>query len=74
MAYSEVEGKSVEELESELREVFNYYPDYHNPDLGEGTFEAMVEKFADDDFYKLHLVAKAYLANKAINQNGSSPA
>lgn len=61
MSYSIPEGKTTAELESELREVFSAYPEYNNPDYGAGSFDAMVEKFANDDFYNLHLVAKAYL-------------
>lgn len=61
MAYTRPEGKTAAELESELRTVFDAYPEYHDPEYGPGSFEAMVEKFANDNFYKLHLVAKAYL-------------
>jgi len=61
MAYTIPEGKTAAELEAELRTVFADYPEYHDPQFGPGTFEAMVEKFANDDFYKLHLVAKAFL-------------
>ena len=64
MSYSRPEGKSVEELEAELRDVFDAYPEYNDTDYGPGTFEAMVEKFANDDFYKNHFVAKAYLQMK----------
>lgn len=72
MAYTSPEGKNAAELEAELRTVFDGYPEYHDPQLGPGGFEVMVEKFANDDFYKLHLVAKAYLAiNKPAK--GTSP-
>lgn len=67
MAYSESEGKSVLELEVELREVFNNYPEYSDPARGNDAFMVMVNLFADDPFYKLHYVAKAFLAlNKEI--------
>jgi hypothetical protein len=61
MGYSLSEGKSIEELEIELREVFIDYPEYCAPIYGPGSFDAMVKKFANDNFFKLHLVAKAYL-------------
>ncbi len=53
--------KSFSEMEVELRQVFDSYPEYHDPELGGGSFDSMVVKFANDDFYKLHLVAKRYL-------------
>ena len=52
--YSRVEGKGVEELASELRVVFDGYPEYAN-------FDAMVLLFASDDFYHLHFVAQRYM-------------
>ena len=60
VGYSRAEGKSTEELEAELRSVFDNYPEYSDPALGGRGFEAMVETFATDGFYKLHLVARAY--------------
>ena len=52
--------KSMEQLEAELRRVFRDYPEYSDPELGGQGFEAMVEKFADDAFFKLHHEARAY--------------
>lgn len=57
LTYSRIEGKTVKQLEAELRTVYDGYPEYHG-----GTFMAMVENFAGDDFYKLHYVACQYLS------------
>lgn len=61
MPYSPVENKTVVELETELIAVYLKYPEYSDPLYGGESFIAMVEKFATDDFYKLHLVAKEYM-------------
>ena len=67
MAYSDPKGKTVCELEGELvavwREHFEPYtgPGYSGVD-GCMTFVQMVEKFASDEFYNLHLVAREYLS------------
>lgn len=61
MTYSPAHTKTKEDLAAELRQVFDAYPEYSDPILGLGNFEAMVQKFAVDDFFKLHLVARAYL-------------
>lgn len=55
--YSKVEGKSLKDLETELYIVYNNYADYNEND----TFEEMIKKFAEDDFYNLHYVAQRYL-------------
>lgn len=60
-SYSPADGKTHTELENELQVVFNAYPEYHDPQRGAGTFEAMVNLFAADNFYNLHLVACEYL-------------
>lgn len=59
--YAKVEGKSCAQLEEELRAVYTAYPEYSDPDCCGGDFDAMVVKFAADDFYKLHYVAQRYL-------------
>ncbi len=61
MAYSPATDKTLPELESELRAVFEAYPEYSCPECGPADFDVMVRKFAGDNFYKLHLVARAYL-------------
>ena len=58
--YSPIEGKTKEQLRQELMDVFNKYPEYNDPAYGGGDFMNMVNKFAQDDFYKLHFVARAY--------------
>lgn len=61
MAYTDPTGKTVCELEHELAVVWreHYQP---GPEYGDHiSFTAMVELFANDEFYKLHLVAKEYL-------------
>jgi hypothetical protein len=61
-SYARSEGKSVAQLEAELKAVYGTYPEYSDPIFGGGNFAKMVVLFADDDFYKLHYVAKRYLA------------
>lgn len=61
MTYSPIDGKSADQLYAELRTVYSNYPEYNDPDLGSGDFYTMVEKFASDPFYNLHLVAKEYI-------------
>jgi hypothetical protein len=58
--YAQIEGKSFDKLKAELLIIYNIYPEYHDPELGGGDFTAMVDKFADDDFYHEHYVAKEY--------------
>lgn len=60
-AHSRVEGKGLAVLKTELEAVFAGYPEYHDPSRGLGTFDAMVRKFSEDEFYHLHFVAKHYL-------------
>lgn len=60
MAYTTTEGKDVFQLESELIEVYYSYLEYNCPDYGGKGFLNMVNQMAEDDFYKLHLVAKEY--------------
>ena len=57
--YMKVEGLSHSQLKAVLYSVFHMNDEY-------GSFEAMVEKFADDDFYHLHYVAKKYLDQQKI--------
>lgn len=59
-SYSRVDGKSLDDLGSELRAVFEAYPEYSDPDYGDTKFKTMVEKFASDDFYHCHYVAKRF--------------
>lgn len=54
--YSELEGKSKDDLYLELRKVF-----LEDEELQEDGFVKMVELFAKDDFYKHHRVARTYL-------------
>ncbi|MGE8063807.1 hypothetical protein [Pseudomonas sp. NPDC089569] len=61
MAYEDPAGKTRPELETLLRRVYNEYPEYNNSEYGSGRFEDMVDRFAEDAFYKLHFVAKAFL-------------
>lgn len=58
--YQTVNNKSVTELRQELLRVFLSYPEY-----SDNGFPAMVEKFAGDNFYNLHFVAKEYLVKTA---------
>jgi hypothetical protein len=67
MTYSDPSGKTVCELEDELLAVWEeHYEPYTGPDYDcEGsisTFSKMVNMFALDNFYNLHLVAKEYLS------------
>lgn len=52
--YSNPAGKTEVEMLHELAVVFNDYDDFTD-------FDAMVQKFADCDFYKLHYIAREYL-------------
>lgn len=52
MAYAKPDGMTSADMELELLRVFARYPEYH-----ERGFKAMVERFAGDNFYHLHLVA-----------------
>jgi hypothetical protein len=61
--YARYEGKTFGEIHAELRKVFKEYPEYSDPVYGGGSFIDMVRLFAEDDFYNLHYVARAYLAN-----------
>lgn len=56
MTYTVADGRTVLELEDLLYTVYVDYPEY-----SDGDFLTMVKKFAGDNFYKLHLVAKEYL-------------
>lgn len=51
---------SPEAIEAALRKVFIDHPEYSSKDYGSGEFSDMVDKFAAEDFYALHSVAKAY--------------
>lgn len=59
--YAKVEGKSKEQLDVELKEIYSAYPEYSDPDYGGGDFLAMVRKFAGDDYYRAHYAARQYL-------------
>lgn len=54
--------KTMDQLKDELKKVYDSYPEYNDPALGGCGFMGMVNKFAGDDFYKLHYVAKRYKA------------
>jgi hypothetical protein len=69
LQYAQIAGKSFDQLKAELLIVYNIYPEYHDPELGGGDFTSMVKKFADDDFYHEHYVAKEYLKLKGL-KNG----
>lgn len=58
--YAQIEGKTFKELEAELIDVYNRYPDYNDPECGGKGFEAMIDLFAEDDFYHEHYIAKEY--------------
>ena len=49
--YSMIEGKSFSDLEVELKAIYQKYDEYD-------TFDKMVKKFANDDFYNLHYVVQ----------------
>lgn len=51
------ENKTVLELEDLLIDIYKS----HYSEIGI-TFIKMVEKFANDDFYNLHLIAKEYMS------------
>jgi hypothetical protein len=57
-----MEGQTQEELWAALYAVYLAYPEYSDPAYGTGDFFTMVQKFAADDFYKLHREAKAFIA------------
>ena len=48
MSYEPVGEKSLDDLLAMLEQVYRDYPEYHDPELGSGDFEDMVEKFAVD--------------------------
>lgn len=56
MAYAKPDGMTSADMELELLRVFARYPEYH-----ERGFKVMVERFAGDNFYHLHLVAGEYV-------------
>ncbi len=59
--YDKPDGYPIEGLEAYLRQIYNSYPEYSDPLYGGGNFMAMVHKFANDDFYKGHFMARRYL-------------
>ena len=61
MSYTMPENKTAFEIENLLLEVFKGYKEYSDPAYGTGKFIDMVTKFASDDFYKYHFLAKEYL-------------
>jgi len=61
--YARYDGKTFGQVHMELYEVYKECPEYSDQAYGGGSFIAMVEKFAGDDFYNMHYVARAYLAN-----------
>lgn len=58
--FVQTEGLTLSDLTLQLHQVHQEYPEYHDPDLGSGRFDDMVDRFAGDPFYKLHHVAIAY--------------
>lgn len=61
MSYSKIDGKSIDVLEKELKDVWysHYQPGEEYSD--HIPFDVMVKQFAEDDFYNLHFVAIEYL-------------
>ena len=62
--YMPVEGKSLQELEIELRKVWysHYEPTSAAHEGYDGpNYEQMITLFAEDNFYNLHLVAKQFI-------------
>jgi hypothetical protein len=57
MSYSNPHNKTIGQLYDELEKVYNDYPEYNE----QMPIIKMIELFASDDFYKLHLVAIEYL-------------
>ena len=57
------------QIEDALRKVFNHFPEYQvNEDDALDSadpFLKMVEKFAEEDYYPYHEIAKVYLTNRA---------
>jgi hypothetical protein len=78
--YDRPDGRSPEELESYLRELWNRLvvkpasEGYASSEFGDGSFEGYVNKVAHDDFYKSHLMAKAYLASSQGRKTSYLPA
>lgn len=71
-AYNLISGRvTTSDALEMLHAVFHAYPAYSDPNLGGGSFEDMVQLFANDDFYELHHVAAEYLA---FNEAEGSPA
>jgi len=72
--YDKPEGKSPEELKQYLTDLWQKYvvePDskgYDTSEFGNGSFEDYVKTLATDDFYKGHLMAKAYLG-ESLNED-----
>lgn len=69
MTYSDPKNKTIQELEEELIQVwishYKPYSDEHYTHVDQcDTFDKMVLKFANDDFYNLHYVAKEYIKIK----------
>jgi len=66
MNYSPIDGKTISQLHEELVKVYTE-TEYSDPSVGIG-FKAMVKLFAGDDFYNLHLVAKAFVPYLDISE------
>lgn len=61
--YARYDDKTFGQIHMDLHRVYKECPEHSDPAYGGGSFIAMVEKFAGDDFYNMHYVARAYLAN-----------
>jgi len=61
--YARYDGKTFGQIHMDLYRVYKECPEHSDPAYGGGSFIGMVEKFAADDFYNMHYVARAYLAN-----------
>lgn len=64
MSFSTPKDKSLYELYQELYKIQRRYSEYR-----EMGFEKTVKMFATDDFYHLHLIAKAFLTTRSTNMN-----
>ena len=58
--YSPIEGKNKEQLHQELMAVFKEHKEYHDIDYGNANFMEMVQLFAQNESFPLHLVAREY--------------
>lgn len=55
MPYDAPQNQTRDQIDGYLRDIYARYPEYHT-----NGFDAMVDQFAADDFYKGHLMAQRY--------------